>query len=371
MVRSFRNLIVEDPGFNSENLLFASFSLPAAEYSPEESIDFYHRLVAGTRNLTGVLGASFISRPPLLWDDQNGRFHIEGKPAAAASSECCVGSRVEVGEELHELLGIPLVRGRLFTTDDQQEGNPLVLLVDQAAADRYWPGEDPIGKRLSGWGTEEDPWAEIVGVVGSVTFDGPGVEFPTIYSPGNRAHPFAIRSKYLVLRAAGDPGTLVEGVRSVVRTLDPGQALAGTFTMKEIQARSLARPRFIMTLLTLFAGVALALGAIGIYGVMSYGVALRAGEMGIRRALGARGGEVVRMVLRQSLALTTLGVLVGLSGAFVGTRALGSFLHGVSPTDPLTYLFVAVGVCLVAVFAALVPARRAAGMDPATVLRGD
>jgi putative ABC transport system permease protein len=368
MVRSFRNLIAEDPGFNTEKLLFASFSLPAAEYSPEEAIVFYDRLVEGTRALTGVVGASLISRPPLLWDDQNGRFHIEGRPVTATAPLCCVGSLVGVGEQLHELLRIPLSRGRLFEPEDHRPGTPLVALVDEAAATRYWAGEDPIGKRIR-WGNEDDPWMEIVGVVGSVTYDGPGIEFPTYYFPANQAPPFAIRSRYLALRTAGDPGAMVGQVRELVRTLDPGQALAGTFTMEEIQTRSLARPRFVMTLLTLFAGVALALGAIGIYGVISYGVALRAGEIGIRRALGAEEREVVGMVLKQGLGLTVAGLFLGLAGALAGTRILTGFLYGVSPSDPPTYLAVAGVILGVAGLAAFFPARRAGRVDPLEALR--
>jgi len=368
MARSFRNLLFEDPGFDAESLLFARFSLPAAEYTPEATIAFYDELVRGTRDMPGVVGASLATRPPLLWEDQNGRFHIEGRPVAPSAPSCCMGSMAWAGDGLLEVLGVPLVRGRLFTPEDQRPETPLVALVDEAAAERYWPGEDPIGQRIN-HSNEEEGWMEVVGVVGSVTYDAPGVEFPTFYIPIDRAPHFALRSRYLVLRTGGDPGALVEGVRNVVRTLDPGQAIAGTITMEEIQDQSLARPRFLMTLLGVFAGVALILGAIGIYGVMAHGVALRAGEIGIRRALGAEEAEILGMVLRQGLGLTVVGLVVGLVGAAATHRVLSGFLHEVSPTDPLTYACVGAAVILVALAAIWFPARRATGVDPLEALR--
>jgi len=370
MVRSFRNLVVEDSGFTAENLLFARFSLPGAEYSPERTVEFYERVVEGASGLPGVLGASYTSRPPLLWHDQEGRIHIEGRPSTATADMCCVGSIIHVGHDYMELLGVPLVRGRLFTRDDDRQDAPLVALVDEAFANRYWPGEDPVGERI-GWGGEDDPWMEVVGVVGSVTHDGPGLAFPTFFTPANQTPEFAVRSRYLVLRTAGDPRGLVEGVRGVVRTLDPGQAVASTYALEDIQGQSLARPRFILTLFGVFAGVALVLGAIGIYGVISYGVALRAGEIGIRRALGVGEWEVMGMVLKQGLALTVLGLLLGLAGALAATRILTGFLHEVSPSDPLTFLAVAGVIMGVAALAALFPARRAAGLYPAAVLRSE
>jgi ABC-type antimicrobial peptide transport system permease subunit len=162
---------------------------------------------------------------------------------------------------------------------------------------------------------------------------------------------------------------MVEGVRGVVRTLDPGQAIAGSYTMEKIQGQTLARPRFILTLFGVFAGVALVLGAIGIYGVISYGVALRAGEIGIRRALGAEGSEVLGMVLKQGLGLAVTGLVLGLAAAFAGTRVLESFLHGVRPNDPATFLGVAAVILVVSVLAAFFPARRATGVDPLEALR--
>jgi putative ABC transport system permease protein len=369
MVRSFQNLLVEDPGFSAGNVLFARFSLPGSEYSPERALEFFERLEDGVGGLSGTVGVAFTSRPPLLWHDQEGRFHIDGRPVAATAPMCCVGSPVAVSDNFHELLGIPLIRGRLFGPDDDLPDGPRVALVDEAAANRYWPGENPIGQRIGFGRQDEDGWIEVIGVVGSVTYDGPGLEFPTLYNPASQTPPFAIRTRYLVVRTAGDPRATVEGVRRIVRTLDPGQAIASTFTMEEIQGRSLARPRFILTLFGVFAGVALVLGAVGIYGVISYAVALRAGEIGIRRALGAEEGAVMGMVLKQGVGLTSVGLSLGLVGAAAGTRVLEGFLHGVSPTDPLTFVVVAGVILSVAVLAAFFPARRASGVDPLEALR--
>ena len=208
--------------------------------------------------------------------------------------------------------------------------------------------------------------------MGNVTYDGPGVVWPTFYMPfaqTARTHPFITLSSYLVLRTADDPAGVVPGLRQVVREMDPGLAIAGTFTLDEVMARAVARPRFVLSLMGLFAVLALALADIGIYGVMAYGVALQRSEIGIRRALGAEEWEVLGMVLRQGLTLAGTGMALGLVGAAAGTRILESFLHEVSPTDPLTFAIVALGVIAVALLATWLPARRAGGVDPLEALR--
>ncbi len=371
MVRSFRGLLQEDPGFPERELLFAQFTLPAAEYEPEEAALFYDGLVARARALPGVEAATLMSRPPLLWEDQNGRFHIEGRPAAPTAPSCCMASFLHVGEGMFETLGVPLLRGRLFGPDDHRVESPGVAVVDQATAERWWPGEDPLGQRLN-VSAGDGPWYEVVGVVGNVTYDGPGVVWPTFYMPfaqTARTHPFLTLSAYLVLRTTGDPAATVPALRQVVRELDPGLAIAGTFTMEGIMGNAVARPRFVLSLMGLFAVLALALADIGIYGVMAYGVALQRSEIGIRRALGAEEWEVLGMVLRQGLTLAGTGMALGLVGAAAGTRVLERFLHEVSPTDPLTFAVVAVGVVVVALLASWLPARRAGGVDPLEALR--
>jgi putative ABC transport system permease protein len=371
MVRSFQNLLSEDPGFQDENLLFARFSLPAADYEPEEAVTFFEGLLERTRGLSGVTGASLISRPPLLWDDQNGRFHIEGRPVAASAPMCCVADYIIVGSRLFETLGIPLKEGRLFDERDHRIDSEAAVIVDEELARRYWPDESAIGQHIR-MGGDDDPYSTVVGVVGNVTFDGPGEVFPHLFMAHNGtafAAPFLTRSSYLTVRTTGEPSAAVGSIRGIVRELDPSQAIAGSYTMRDIGSRSVARPRFILSLLGVFAAVALILGAIGIYGVMSHGVAQRVDEIGIRRALGAQGREVVRLVVRQGLTLTGLGVAIGLATAFFATRLLASFLHEVSTTDPWTFGAVALGVVAVALLASWIPARRASRIDPMEALR--
>ena len=205
-----------------------------------------------------------------------------------------------------------------------------------------------------------------------MTYDGPGEFWPTHYMSHNRTAEsagFLTRSSYLMVRTTGTPGLALPAIREIVHGMDPALAIAGSYSMSEVMDGAVARPRFIMSILSVFALVALILGAIGIYGVMSYGVALRAGEIGIRRALGAEEREVVTMILKQGLTLTVLGLVLGLAGALVGTRILEGFLHEVSPTDPMTFVVVAGGIVLVASLASYFPARRASGVDPLEALK--
>ena len=332
---------------------------------------FFDQLLERTRALPDVANATLTSRPPLRWEDQNGRFHIEGRPIAASAPMCCVASHVIVGEGFFETLGLPILRGRTLGPADHEIDSPAVAVIDEAAAERWWPGEDPVGQRIR-FASDEAPWFTVVGVVGNITYDGPGEVWPTYYHSHNQTVSFAefmTRSSYLTARTTGDAARLLPAIRQITSELDPNLAIAGSFTQEEVLAEAVVRPRFIMSLLSLFAAVALSLGAIGIYGVMSYGVALRAGELGIRRALGAGSHTVVGMVLKQGFLLAALGVVLGLGGAVALTRIMVGFLHEVSPTDPVIYLLVAAGVVAVALLAAFVPARRAGGVDPLDALR--
>jgi putative ABC transport system permease protein len=371
MVRSFQALLREDPGFETEGVLFARFTLPAADYEPLEATAFFDQLLDEVRGLPNVVGASLISRPPLLWRDQDGRIHIEGRQVSASAPMSSVSSYVIVGEGFFQLMDLPPILGRILEPQDHIPGAPGAVVIDEAFASRWFPGEDPIGKRVR-MGDESHPWLTIVGVVGSVTYDGPGELWPTHYMAHNwnADHAtFMVRSSHLMIRATGESAPLIPAVREVVRRLDPTLAVAGFYTMDEILGRAVARPRFVMSVLTVFALVALALGVIGIYGVISYGVALRAGEIGIRRALGAEAGEVVAMILRQGLILALMGLALGLAGGVLASRFLRGFLHDIGPTDPTTYLAVAVGVLMVAGVASWIPARRASGVDPLEALR--
>jgi predicted permease len=282
-----------------------------------------------------------------------------------------VASAVTVGEAFFETMGLSLVEGRLLQSEDHLPGALGNVVVDQAAADRWWPGESPVGQNVR-FGRDDGPWSRVVGVVSNMTYDGPGEEWPTFYNAHSwtaEGAPFIARSAYLTVRTREGESPVIPAIRQIVRELNPNLAIANTYTMEGIMDRAVARPRFIMSVLSLFAGVALILGAIGIYGVLAYGVALRAGEIGIRRALGAQGGDMVRMILKQGLWLTGVGLAVGLAASLVGTRILSTFLYGVSPTDPITFGAVVAGILLVAFLASYLPARRASGVDPLEALR--
>jgi predicted lysophospholipase L1 biosynthesis ABC-type transport system permease subunit len=245
-------------------------------------------------------------------------------------------------------------------------------VIDELMARRFWPGEDAIGKRVR-FALVEGPWHTVVGVVGNVTFNGPGVEFPTFYHSHAQSLKWAgdlmARSALIAIRTTGDPNLLARPLRELVRGLDPQQAIASVATMDEILASSVAGPRFIMALFTVFAGLALAFGAIGVYGVISYGVARRTAEFGIRQALGASRTALIQMVLREGATLAGAGMLVGLAAALAVTRLLTGFLHEVSATDPLTFCAVALGVSVTALLSSYFPARRATKIDPMTALR--
>jgi len=369
-VKSFWLLLGEEPGFRKENLLVARFALPASEYTAERALTFYSELVDRVEALPGVRSAATISRPPVLYDRSHGRFHIEGRPGVQSGPFCCTGSNVAVGPGAIETLGIPLLRGRLPDERDRAGATPVVV-VDERLALRYWPGEDPIGKRIRFTATE-GPWHTVVGVVGNVRYDGLDTESPTFYFAyegwQDIIH-FMMGSMSIVVRSAGEPAALAGPVREVVRALDPNLVILRMQTVDDIISASVARPRFIMTTLGVFALVALLLGMIGVYGVVSHGVAQRTNEIGVRIALGARAGEVTGLVLRQGMPAVLIGAGFGLAAAFATTRAMAGLLYEVSPTDPWTFALVAAAVVLVALAASYIPARRASRVDPIEALR--
>jgi hypothetical protein len=278
---------------------------------------------------------------------------------------------ISVGRDFFETIGISAVSGRLFQAQDHTIESESVAIVDEAAVSRWWPDQDPLGQRIR-MGSEEADWMTVVGVVENVTFDAPGEYWPHVYTPHNpsaRTHPFVTLATFLTVRAERADAPVSSQIRSLTRTLDPGLAVANEFSMETILSRAAARSRFVMSVLSVFALVAVVLGAIGIYGVISYSVALRVREIGIRRALGAGGGAVVMMIQRQGMVLALTGVGLGLAGAFAGTRLLEGFLHDVEATDPFTYALVGLGTLLVASAATYLPARGAGGVDPLEALR--
>jgi putative ABC transport system permease protein len=264
-------------------------------------------------------------------------------------------------------MNIPLVRGRFFTERDNADA-PGVALVDETMARKYWPDQDPIGQHITFEGTQENPkWREVVGIVGHIKHKGlEGESRVQYYIPlDQRPRP----DMYLAVQTSAEPSTLAGSVRGVIRGMDPDLPVYRVSTMDRIVEDSLTQRRFAMFLLGIFAFVALALAIVGIYGVMSYMVAQRTNEIGIRMALGARVPDEMKLVIGQGMLPVIIGVGLGLAGAFIATRLMSSLLFGVSATDPVTFAGVSIVLASVALLACAIPARRAARVSPIDALR--
>jgi putative ABC transport system permease protein len=266
-------------------------------------------------------------------------------------------------------MGIQLLQGREFDEGRDREDSPCIVVVGEAMARRFWPGESPLGKRLTpGSPTDPDPWCEVVGVVRDVKqFELAADPKPQMYFSYAQAAFFAPR--HLVVSTEADPLTLAGAVRRTVWEVDRDQPVSNVSTMEEVLSESIARQRFSTLLLGVFAAVALVLAAVGIYGVMSYSMAQRTREIGIRMALGAQKRDVLKLAVGQGLRLVSVGVALGLVGALVLTRVMSSLLFGVSATDPATLVTISLILVAVALLASYIPARRAAKLDPLIALR--
>jgi putative ABC transport system permease protein len=275
---------------------------------------------------------------------------------------------IMVGPQYFRAMGIPLLTGRSFT-DADKEGTLPVAIVNKELVRENWPAQNPIGKRLKMHG-DKFPWLTVIGVAGNVRTQGLDIGFfPEIYMPYTQYSSWQERPFDLVIRTFGQPLSIVSGVRSTVAELDKNLPISDIRTLDQVTSETLSLKNFLTVLLTSFAGLALLLAAVGIYGVMAYSVAQRIREVGIRMALGAERSDILRGVIRQGLALAFVGIAVGLVGAFGLTRFLSTQLYGVKATDPLTFTVVPFVLVTVAFFAAYIPARRASRVDPMIALR--
>lgn len=368
MAKSLWRILAQDPGLEVEHLLVTRFTFPESRYSGEDKMAFVDALVERLRAHPAVAAVASADRPPILYDEPRARFSILDRPEPESEETAPTASMILVGEGVFRTLGISLVRGRLFGPTDEATG-PRVVVIDETMAARYWPGEDPVGRYIR---LGPDGAQRIVGVVRAARWNGLTNEPPTFYALDRqivREAPFALGTPTLLTRTRGDPSDVAGAVRDAIRALDPDIPVFMMRPMTDVVASSLAGPRFILTLMAVFAGLALVLGVIGVYGVISQAVSQRTKEIGIRRALGAGSFDVVRMVLRQGLLVAAIGVALGLAAAAALGGLVEAFLYQVRSTDVWTYGVVALVVGLVATAAILVPARRASRVDPMEALR--
>jgi len=368
MVRSFVGLIETDQGYTVKQALTLQLTLPGARYETDAKMAaFYTTLLDRVRERPGVVRAAMTSSPPPDWQDNSTRFILEGEPKPQRGDPAHRERLRVVSDGFFATLGIPVKRGREFDRHDDK-ASPNVAIVSEAFARRYWPGQDAIGKRIS---TLADSMSltTIIGVVGDARHN-PNVGrqplAPVVYIPVTQV-PWSTMA--LVVRTAGDPAASAIDVQKAIGSIDPALAAGNVLTLERMLSSSLSPQRLTAGMLSVFAGIALLLAVIGIYGVMSYTVSQRTHEIGIRMALGAQQGDVVRRILRRGLVLATLGIAIGTAGSLAMTSSLATLLHEVSPTDPLTFSLVAVILAAVALLGSWLPARRAAAVDPVIALR--
>lgn len=366
LMRTFLGLVNTDPGFDPSNVMTMSLSLPPAKYSEKsQRANFYKELIDRVQAVPGVQSAAAVNYLPLGGRNASNPFLIEGLPEPPPGQDP-VGRHRVCTPNYFLTMGIPILKGRSFG-DQDKEGAPPVVIINETLAQTHWPNQDPIGKRIRVDGPIKDfPWMQVVGVVRDVKHELTGPNTADFFIP----HAQDVWSTMIVVaRTKSDPVAFAPAIRQQVWNIDKDQPVYQLRTMEEVRAFSVSLYSFSSLSLGVFAGIALLLAAIGIYGVMSYGVTQRTQEIGIRMALGARGIDVLTMVMRSGMWLAMIGVIVGLAGAFAITRLMTSLLVGVSPTDALTFALVTAGLLLIALLACYIPARRATKVDPLVALR--
>jgi putative ABC transport system permease protein len=366
LIRSFARLQGVDPGFNAQNVLTMRVSLPRLKYDNEQKrVAFFRQAIAQMQALPGVESVGAVNFLPFAAPHSGTSVDIEGRPLLPVTQKLKTGVMVTDSNYFHAMQ-IPLKRGRLFTDQEAAEMRHVVV-INEAFARKHFPNEDPLGKRVTIYMKDDNQPCEIIGVVGDSKHMNLDAEVrPMSYWP----HPeLASSGMTFVIRTRGDAASVTSAARNVIRTLDPNQPVADVRMMEGLIGTSVARARFNTLLLTIFAVVALLLAGVGIYGVMAYSVAQRTHEIGVRVALGARKGDVLRLVLRRGMTLALAGVAIGVVASFALTRLMGTLLFNVSVTDPLTFVGVPLLLAFVAMLACLIPARRAAKVDPMVALR--
>jgi putative ABC transport system permease protein len=366
LIASYLALQRVDPGFNPRNVLTFTFRLPDARYSDAQKLAFYNEFLGRLQSSPGVRSASAVVPLPDSGNLWSVSFQIEGRPAPPGQEPEAGFAMADPG--YFHTLGIPILRGREFSETDNAKSLPVVI-VSQAFAQRYFPNQDPVGKRIQPGASMSGAalWREIIGVVGNVKNRGLAGEMPPIYYVPYQQLPLS--SLTFVVRAESNPRALVGTVRRLMASMDRNTPVYNVEMMNEYLSASVAQPRFNTLMLGIFAGLALILAAVGLYGVISYSVAQRTHEFGIRMALGAQRETILKLVLREGLMLALAGVGIGLAGALGLTRFISSLLYGVKSSNPLVLAGVAVILIGVALLASYIPARRATRVDPMEALR--
>lgn len=330
---------------------------------------FFDQVLERVKSLPGVVSAGYTTSIPLIWKGGGSGLAIEGKETPPGI--VWNANNREVSPDYFQAMGIAIKQGRAFTNQDNEHAMP-VAIINETMARQYWPGENPLGKRFKLSAPDSpDPWITIVGVVADVrqmNMDAPAkaeMYFPYWQAPQDTFFP----PRDLVIRTTVAPMSIVPAVRQAVHEVDPYQPISNIRTMDEVLGRETAQRRVEMILLTAFAALALLLSALGIYGVLSYFVVEHTPEIGVRMALGAQAGDVLRLVLGKGMKLALIGVIIGLLGAFALTRLIESLLFEVKATDPLTFILIALLLTVIALLACLIPARRAMKVDPMVALR--
>jgi putative ABC transport system permease protein len=368
LINSFLHLRNLDPGFRADHLLTMKVDLSEVKYPDRERrAAFFDEVMRRVRELPGVRSAAVAGNLPLTYNGDSMTIGVEGVPDPQPGQRPDVIFRA-IGPGYFSTMGIPVVGGRDFTDQDNADAKDVVV-ISEKTAQHFWPGQDPIGKRLKpGSSTSKGDWREVIGIVKDVRQN-------DLIAPPKMQMYFSFRqlkniaANALVVRTTVEPISLAGSVRNAIWSVDKDQAVANIDTMDHIVAKAVARQRFSMLLLGVFAAVALLLASVGIYGVMSYSVAQRTREIGIRMALGARRADVLQMTVGQGLKLVGAGMILGLGAAFLLTRVMATLLYGISATDPLTFIGISVVLLAVAVLASYVPALRATKVDPIIALR--
>jgi putative ABC transport system permease protein len=378
MLQSLHKLLRQDPGFDPQHLLTFGVNLPGLSYpgtkvwpfANPSGLRFEHEFVERLRNVPGVQGVSGVSGLPANENLNRNRFVVEGRPSREGQDEACMSRRV--GTDYFAVMKIPLIAGRVFTASDTPDAPP-VAIVNQAWAKRYAGGQDPIGQHLRFTFSPNEPFRQIVGVIGDVAEDSLAAPpSPAIYIPLDQDSGFTIFLGY-VIRSRQDPATLVSSARAILHGLDPQLAIVEPRSMEQIvnQSPAVFLRRYPFYLIGSFATLALVLAMIGLYGLISYAVVGRTREIGIRLALGAQRKDILRLILRQGVITTGIGVGSGLVAGLALTRVMASLLYGIDLGDWIVFAAIAAFLTAIAITASYVPARRATQVDPMVTLRNE